>query len=76
MESITDEGVRRRIERGIILAATQKPFKIGDAYVVSGWFCDGRSCACPVFEFNHGELCKHCYAGAVWEAHEHTKGVA
>lgn len=69
---MTEQKQRERVEREIVLAATQEPRRIGGAYVVSGWFCDLDSCACPDHEHT-GATCKHMVAAAVWEARERRR---
>jgi hypothetical protein len=60
------ESIRQRAERGVILAAIQKPAKIDGYYVVSGWFCDLDSYACDDHRYGGG-TCKHMFAAAIWE---------
>jgi hypothetical protein len=69
---VTKASLQQRINRGIILAATQVPQKINGSYVVNGWFTDGESCACPDFEFT-GATCKHMAAATIWAARENVR---
>ena len=68
---MTEAQREQRIQRGIVLAAIEKPRKIAGAYVVSGWFTDGASCACPDHEFT-GATCKHMVAATIWQARENA----
>jgi hypothetical protein len=67
--------VRQRIERGIIIAATETPHKVKDFYVIHGWHSDAESCACPDHEYT-GATCKHMVCATIWEAREHVRSVA
>jgi len=70
------KSIRKRIERGIVLAATQRPRRFRDFWIVNGWHCAPDSCACTDHEIHPEVTCKHMAACAVWEAREHVRGAA
>jgi SWIM zinc finger len=72
---MTIEQQTKRVERGVILAATLRPKKIGSTWVVNGWMTDVDTCACPDFEFQGGQ-CKHQIRAQVWESRENVRSVA